>query len=163
MQSMKWDFMTPRIFPKYVYTLCGDSAWNFNAEGGWYRRQGGTLLAWMEIAELTLYSLLLRRKSWCWAGCNSGARALAGQRKRHAVKQCLRLQASMFVAFTHRRAIETRAESHKPELPHNKNVYQEMELAEQAESGVPWHTGALFLFQHNSALFPSALVADDRP
>lgn len=123
----------------------------------------GMLLAWMETAELTLYSPLLRRESWCWVGCNSGARALAGQRKRHPLKQCVRLQASTFTAFTHRWAIETWAESHKPELPHNKNVYQEIEpiglatIAEQAKSEFPWHTGALFLFQHNSAikaLFP---------
>lgn len=43
-------------------------------------------------------------------------------------------------------------ESHKPELPHNKNIYQGIELiglaiiAEQAKKGFPWHTGALFLF-----------------
>ena len=128
----------------------------------WKARWGHFWPGW-KLLELTIYSLLLRRESWCWAGCNSGARALPGQRKRHPVKQRVRLQALTFIAFTHRWAIETWAESHKPELPHNKNVYQEMEptslatIAVQAKSGFPWHTGTLFLFQHNSAieaLFP---------
>lgn len=57
-------------------------------------------------------------------------------------------------------------ETHKPELPHNKNIYQKIVLiglatiAEQAKSGFPLHTGALFLFYHNSAikaLFPQGI------
>lgn len=39
--GVKWDFIAPCIFPKYIYTLSGDSAWNFNAESGWYKRQSG--------------------------------------------------------------------------------------------------------------------------
>lgn len=54
MQSMKWNFMAPCVFPKYVYTLYGDSGWNFNARVDNVKGKVGTLLAWMEIAELSL-------------------------------------------------------------------------------------------------------------